>query len=35
MSTEVLTLVEAPAKYRINLSKEEAPQHVTYPYVLR
>lgn len=37
-TTAAAPLVEvqaSPAKYRINLTKEEAPQHCTYPYVLR
>ena len=30
-----MALVASPTKYRINLTREEAPQHCTYPYVLR
>lgn len=30
-----VALVQSPTKYRIDLTREEAPQHCTYPYVLR
>jgi len=31
----IMALVASPSKYKIDLTKEEAPQHCVYPYVLR